>query len=173
MMRIEVLLDYTDLKKYTASAIRFWSKKKKRKFNRVDAILYTGLFFILLFYVLGSCMQIKWFDFLAGVLVGFIIILMIVNEQKKILEPKVNGFVFGPTVYEFTEEGIKIKKKSSESFTEWSAVESVFNAKDYYYIFVDHNLAYVIPKRVFLSSELSSEFASLLNRLMPGKIFNQ
>ena len=172
-MKVDVLLNNNDFRKYTASAIKFWSKKKKRKFNQVDAILYVGLFFILLFYALGSCLQINWSHFIIGILVGIFLLLMVLNEQKKILEPKENGFVFGPTVYEFTDKGIKVEKVNSESFTKWEVVEKVFDAKDYFYIFIDYNMAYIIPKRSFLPSEKLNEFVSILNQFIPGKILTK
>jgi len=172
-MRVDVLLNSNDFRKYTASAIKFWSKKKKRKFNQVDAVLYVGLFFILLFYALGSCLHINWSHFLIGILVGIILLLMVLNEQKKILEPKDNGFVFGPTVYELTDKGIKIEKVNSESFTKWEAVEKIFNAKDYFYFFIDHNLAYIVPKRSFLSPEKLNEFVAMINQFVPGKILTK
>jgi hypothetical protein len=172
-MRVDVLINNNDFKKYTASAIKFWSKKKKRKFNQVDAVLYIGLFFILLYYSLSSCLRFNWFDFIVGIFVGIILLLMVLNEQKKILEPKENGFVFGPTEYDFLENGIRINKENSESFTKWEAVEKVYNAKEYFYIFIDHNLAYIIPKRAFLFPEKLNEFLSMLNQFIPGKILTK
>ena len=172
-MKVDVLLNSNDFRKYTASAIKFWSKKKKRKFNQVDAVLYVGLFFVLLFFSLGTCLQINWSHFIIGILVGILLLLMVLNEQKKILEPKENGFVFGPTVYEFLVEGINIKKENSESFTGWGTVEKVFDAKDYFYIFLDHNLAYIIPKRSFPSPEKLNEFVAMINDLIPGKILTK
>jgi len=172
-MRLDVLLNNKDFNKYTASAIKFWSKKKKRKFNRIDLFLYAGLFFLLLFYLMGNDLMLNWVDFLAGFIAGTLLLLMVLNEQKKILEPKENGFVFGPTVYEFSNEGIRIKKEDNESFTRWDTVEKVFDAKEYFYIFIDHNLAYIIPKRTFISSEKLQEFVVLLNQFIPGKVLNK
>ena len=172
-MRIDVLLNGKDFNKYTASAIKFWSKKKKRKFNQVDAFLFTGLFIILLVYFLGNWLQFNWFNFLTGFIMGIILLLMVLNEQKKALEPKTNGFVFGPTVYEFNDEGITIKKEFNESITKWEAIEKVFDSKEYFYFFIDYNLAYIIPKRVFPSSEKLNEFISLMNNYIPGKIFSK
>ncbi|MGB5288524.1 MAG: YcxB family protein [Ignavibacteriaceae bacterium] len=172
-MKINVQLNSKDFKLYNAAAIKFWSKKKKRKFNLVDAVLYVGLFFILLFYALGSCLNINWFHFLIGILVGIILLLMLLNEQKKILEPKENGMVYGPTAYEFTDKGIKVEKINSESFTKWEAVEKVFNTNEYFYIFLDHNLAYIIPKRYLLPSEKLNEFVALINQFIPGKILTK
>lgn len=117
--------------------------------------------------------MLHWIDFLAGFVAGALLLLMVLNEQKKILEPKENGFVFGPTVYEFTDERISIKKDNNESFTKGDTVERVFDAKEYFYIFIDHNLAYIIPKRTFLSSEKLQEFVSLLNQFIPGKVLNK
>jgi hypothetical protein len=172
-MRIDVLLNNKDFNKYTASAIKFWSKKKKRKFNQTDFVLFVSLFIVLLFSLFANNLSLNWFDFLSGFAAGTILLLMVLNEQKKILEPKANGFVFGPTVYKFTDERIRIEKDSSESFTNWDRVENVFNAKEYFYIFIDHNLAYIIPKRIFLSEEKLNEFHSLLNRFIPDKILNK
>jgi len=172
-MRLDVLLNNKDFNKYTASAIKFWSKKKKRKFNRIDLFLYAGLFFLLLFYLMGNDLMLNWIDFLAGFIAGTLLLLMVLNEQKKILEPKENGFVFGPTVYEFSNEGIRIKKEDNESFTRWDTVEKVFDAKEYFYIFIDHNLAYIIPKRTFISSDKLQEFVVLLNQFIPGKVLNK
>jgi hypothetical protein len=172
-MRLDVLLNNKDFNKFTASAIKFWSKKKKRKFNQIDIFLYAGLFIVLLFYLLGNDLMLNWVDFLTGFIAGTLLLLMVLNEQKKILEPKENGFVFGPTVYEFNGEGISIKKEDNESFTRWDTVEKVFDAKEYFYIFIDHNLAYIIPKRIFPSTEKLKEFVLLLNQFIPGKVLNK
>ena len=94
-------------------------------------------------------------------------------SKKKILLPKANGFVFGPAEYDFVEEGVKIKKENGESLTKWEAVEKVYNAKNYFYIFVDHNLAYIIPKRSFHHTERFEEFIQLLNDYLPGKVFTK
>jgi len=131
------------------------------------------LFVVLLWYALRYGCYTHWLDFLFGILVGMILIILISNEQKKILQPKANGFVFGPTSYDFLEEGIKIIKEQSETFTKWEGVEKIFNARDYFYIFVDHNLSYIIPKRSFLSPEKLDEFLSLLNKYVPGKILSK
>ncbi len=172
-MHLDVLINQEDFNKYIASAIRFWSKKKKRVFNKVDFILYPTLFVVLLWYALRYGCYPHWLDFLFGILVGMILIILISNEQKKILQPKANAFVFGPTEYDFLEEGIKIKKEQSETFTKWEGVEKIFNARDYIYIFIDHNLSYIIPKRSFPSSEKLDEFLSLLNKYLPGKILSK
>jgi hypothetical protein len=172
-MRLDVLINSKDFNKYTASAIKFWSKKKKRNFNQMDVFLYAGLFFVLLFYLLGNDLSLNWIDFITGFAAGTILLLMVFNEQRKILEPKENGFVFGPTVYEFTDEGIRIIKDNNESFTRWDTVEKVFDAKEYFYIFIDHNLAYIIPKRTFLSNEKMNEFVSILNQFIPGKVLDK
>ena len=172
-MHLDVLINQEDFNKYIASAIRFWSKKKKRVFNKVDLILYPTLFVVLLLYALRYGCYPHWLDFLFGILVGMILIVLISNEQKKILQPKAKGFVFGPTEYDFLEEGIKIKKDQSETLTKWAGVEKIFNARDYFYIFVDHNLSYIIPKRSFLSPEKLDEFLSLLNKYIPGKILSK
>jgi hypothetical protein len=139
----------------------------------MDVFLYAGLFFVLLFYLLGNDLSLNWIDFITGFAAGTILLLMVFNEQRKILEPKENGFVFGPTVYEFTDEGIRIIKDNNESFTRWDTVEKVFDAKEYFYIFIDHNLAYIIPKRTFLSNEKMNEFVSILNQFIPGKVLDK
>jgi hypothetical protein len=77
----------------------------------VDVFLFAGLFLVLLFYLLGNDLLLNWVDFITGFIAGTLLLLMVFNEQKKILEPKENGFVFGPTVYEFTDDGIRIKKR--------------------------------------------------------------
>ena len=172
-MHIDVLINEDDFNKYIPAAIKFWSKKKKRTFNKVDFILYPGLFIVLLLYLLRYSYYPHWLDFLFGILVGLILFLLISNEQKKILLPKANGFVFGPDEYDFLEEGIKIKKEHGESLTKWEAVEKVYNAKNYFYIFVDHNLAYIIPKRSFNPTERIEEFIKLLNDYIPGKVLTK
>jgi hypothetical protein len=68
---------------------------------------------------------------------------------------------------------LESKKDSNESFTQWETVEKVFDAKEYFYIFIDHNLAYIIPKRAFRSSDKLSKFLLLLNQFVPGKIANR
>ena len=66
-----------------------------------------------------------------------------------------------------------VKKENGESLTKWEAVEKVYNAKNYFYIFVDHNLAYIIPKRSFHHTERFEEFIQLLNDYLPGKVFTK
>ncbi|NNJ53408.1 MAG: hypothetical protein HKP17_09570, partial [Ignavibacteriaceae bacterium] len=76
-MRVDVLINNKDFNKYTASAIKFWSKKKKRKFNQTDFILYAALFIVLLFSLLNNNLSLNWFDFLWGFAAGTILLLMV------------------------------------------------------------------------------------------------
>lgn len=171
-MQVEVVLNKSDFEKYTPSAIKFWSKRRKKTFNKVDLILYGILLVILSFLFFERDVNLNWFELISGLLIGFTLLMIVLNEQKKTLEPKDMGFLLSPASYLISKEGITVKKSFGESFTSWDAIESVFNDKDYYYLFLDYNFAYIIPKRSFKTESELREFSEELNNHLPGKLIS-
>ena len=172
-MQIDIFLNQNDFTKYSPAAIKFWSKKRKRRFNAIDGIGLVSIFVILLFLFLGNSNGINWVSLCCGFLLGFFFLFLILNEQKKILQPKEMGYLLSPATYEFIPEGIKTKKNFVESLTNWQLVEAVLDAKDYFYLFIDYNFAHIIPKRFFTSPEKMEEFKALLQTYVPGKTYNK
>ena len=63
--------------------------------------------------------------------------------------PQADGSILGHKVVEFTEDGISAKDKDSQSQYNWSAIKSIEESKKAFYLFIDTNMAMVIPKRSF------------------------
>jgi hypothetical protein len=172
-MKLDVFLNQTDYTKYTPAAIRFWSKKRERRFNSIDAIGLIAIFIILLILFLGNWNGINWFSLGCGFLLGFFFLFLVLNEQKKILQPKEMGYLLSPANYDFNSEGFKAKKNYFETEVKWQAIEAVLDSKEYFYLFTDYNFAHIIPKRFFTSPEKIDEFRSLLETLLAGKIYKK
>ena len=172
-MKLDIFLNQNDFTKYTPAAIKFWSKKRKRRFNSIDVIGLISMSAILLVLFLGNWNGVNWFSLICGFLLGFFFLFLVLNEQKKILQPKEMGYLLSPANYEFTSEGFNARKNYFETEVKWQAIEAVLDAKEYFYIFTDYNFAHIIPKRFFTSPEMIEQFRSLLETCLPGKIYKK
>jgi len=69
-----------------------------------------------------------------------------------------NGSILGSREMEFTDENITCKTKDSQMSSNWSAVKSFQKGNKAYYLYLDKNCAYIIPKRAFQSQSDQENF---------------
>ncbi|MFZ1632396.1 MAG: YcxB family protein [Chitinophagales bacterium] len=78
--------------------------------------------------------------------------------------PDNDGAILGENVYTFNEEQILFNSQNSEAVHRWQVIKSFKGAAKAYYLFMDSNMAIVIPKRVFSNPEEETEFKALVQR---------
>ena len=99
---------------------------------------------------------------IAGVGMYVFIIYRSFNKIKKI--PVDGGHILGQKEIEFTEEKYYSKTKNSEGSAEWSTIKSIEENKKSFYLYVDKNMAIMVPKRVFKDETEMNEFRNLVTR---------
>lgn len=79
--------------------------------------------------------------------------------------PVENGSILGKREFLFNDEGITCKAGTNTSHSTWATVKKFYAGKTAFYIYVDTNMAYIIPRRDFTGPEQQSEFITLVTNL--------
>ena len=95
-------------------------------------------------------------SFLASIMAYSGLVYLQLIRTKKI--PKDGGTTLGKRDMEFTNETIICKTKHSVSSSNWTAVRSLEKGKSAVYLYVDSNMAYIIPKRYFKNEQEQEDF---------------
>ena len=86
----------------------------------------------------------------------YIIIYYSLYKTKNI--PKENGSLLGPKAFDFAEDYIAYNDKDSSGQYKWTAIKSISESKHALYLYIDSNMAIVIPKRSFDNENHISSF---------------
>lgn len=78
--------------------------------------------------------------------------------------PADNGATLGKKKIDFDESGIHFQDAFSSGQYSWSAVKSMDEGKKTFNLYIDTNMAIVIPKRCFFSSTQEQEFRTLVQQ---------
>lgn len=105
---------------------------------------------------------------LLGSAIGVVLTLFwIARRSRRASRLDPAGYVLGPQHIRFTEHGIEIRKAGSESLTHWSAVRSIEETKEHYFVFLDTVVAHIIPKRDLGSDQARQRVAEALRGYVP------
>ena len=74
--------------------------------------------------------------------------------------------MFSMTTYNFSETGVFIKDDVKESKLNWRAFIKKMENDKYYYLYLNANSAYIIPKKVLKSSVQKEELESLFAKYL-------
>ena len=99
--------------------------------------------------------------FIAAIFYAFVIIRSL-NKTKNI--PDNNGAILGEKEIEFTESNISYKTKNSQGTSEWASIKNLKESPKAFYLYMDTNLAMLVPKKVFKDSSEMGEFKELVKR---------
>jgi len=69
-----------------------------------------------------------------------------------------NGSILGQRDMEFTDEEITCKSDQSNTTSTWKLVKSLEKGSKSFYLYVDVNAAYIIPKRIFTTKAELEDF---------------
>jgi FtsH-binding integral membrane protein len=97
---------------------------------------------------------------LVGILIYTLLILRSINSTKRI--PKDDGAILGTKVLEFTEDGITHTDANSNGFSKWSAIKYLQQGSKAFYLYMDTNLAILIPKRCFKDMTEMDDFETFV-----------
>jgi len=166
----EVLFEFSYYTGWTAS----WNRRK-RFFYYSKAILYTLLFSILVFFFVVKT-KVSWDFFLfLGLLLSFYFAVIVPawikhrynTLAKKFFEDPQNANVFLTAAIEINEKGVTNNDSISETKYGWSAfVRKAFN-KSAHYLYINKQLAVVIPESAFANEREKQEFDKLLAEHLP------
>ena len=143
--------DYVDFNKY---------HYLKTSLKRI--LIFGGLGIIVLMSILHSD------DNLIGMIIApFIYILFYIFTILRSLKatkmiPKDNGSILGKKELEFSDTGIAHSDKNSNGNIKWQAIKSLQQGSKAFYLYLDANVAIIIPKRVFENSLEISEFENYI-----------
>jgi hypothetical protein len=84
------------------------------------------------------------------------------NKTKNI--PSDNGAILGDKEYEFDEDKIRYKEFGSEGSIEWKTVMHVKESATSFYLYMDTNMAMLVPKRYFKDADEIVEFKELTSQ---------
>lgn len=150
--------DYAMLNKY-------WFKKNFSK----KLIIYIALVLGLYFYLNYDSTPFNYNDviglviillFFAGLYFG--IMKLIESNSKKM--PADKGLILGKKKISLTEDGIIEESELAKSTIKWEAIKSVEGTKELILIFLESNVALVIPKRDFEIESDIEKFLAIINK---------
>ncbi len=99
-------------------------------------------------------------------LFGIVVYIFILYRSYVVIKriPLENGYILGKKEVEFTEERYFYKTRNSEASTGWDAIKSIEEGKTAFYLFMDTNMAMIIPKRTFKDESEMCYFKDLVTR---------
>lgn len=143
-----------------------FTKPEVYKVSLVKAFLRRDMY--LIYAILTFFTFIVFYEFgfqnLTGIcLILFMLMLPFLNMASVYFTVKKRPNCIGPAIYEITEEYFKITTEDGEFKLKNVLVKGVRKTKDYFFIKVENNIEYTIPKRLLSSDEalfLESCYAS-------------
>lgn len=96
------------------------------------------------------------------VLVYVFVINMSLNKTKSI--PDNDGTILGQKEFEFSEDKIIYKTENSEGSSAWTTIKKLEESSKAFYLYVDTNMAILVPKRVFKDKSDEDAFKTLVNQ---------
>ncbi len=146
--------DYADYNKF-----HFVKTKLKRT-------VITG---VLTVFILQVFLNLDQFDLTAtivssivSVLVYVFIINMSLNKTKSI--PDNDGTILGQKELEFFEDKINYKTVNSEGSNAWTTIKKLEESSKAFYLYMDTNMAMLVPKRFFKDKSDEEAFKTLVRQ---------
>ena len=84
------------------------------------------------------------------------------NKTKSI--PDNDGAILGQKVMEFTEDKITFKTTNSEGSSDWRTIKKLEESSKAFYLYMDTNMAMLVPKRVFKDKSDEDAFKILVRQ---------
>lgn len=146
--------DYADFNKF-----HFFSTQFKKRV----------ILLLLLLVILQLALNFEEFDIkmtlfssIIAILVYYFVILIVLKRTKNI--PDNAGAILGQKELEFTEDRISFKTANSEGSSEWRTMKKLEESSTAFYLYMDTNMAMMVPKRAFDNKSNEDEFRELVLR---------
>ncbi|MBA2613318.1 MAG: YcxB family protein [Bacteroidetes bacterium] len=138
------------------------------KFHFIKTQLKRRIFFgVLTIVALQFFLNKERFDLTATIISSLVcavvycfLIYRSLSSTKNI--PQDNGTVLGHRDMEFSDINITCKAEKTSTVSDWNAIKKLENGKNYFYLYVDTNMAYIIPKRVFATVNEQDNFEQFI-----------
>lgn len=134
--------------------------------TRLNRTILTGLLTVI---VLEYLLNRNEFDLtvtiissLACVLVYSWAIYRSLNKTKKI--PDNDGTILGPKEMEFADDKISYSSKNSQGTCEWTSIKFLRESSKAFYLYMDTNMAMLVPKRTFTTDNELEDFRKIISR---------
>lgn len=146
--------DYADFNKF-----HFLKTKLKRT-------VITGVLTVVL---LQFFLNREQFDLTATIISSIVCVLFYFFAINRSLiktknVPENNGTILGQKEIEFTEDKIIYKTANSEGSCAWSTIKKLEESSKAFYLYMDSNLAILLPKRVFKDFSEEETFKKLVRQ---------
>ncbi|NEW04613.1 YcxB family protein [Paenibacillus sp. SYP-B3998] len=143
--------DYWNYNKYAYFNI----PKLRNRFIISNLSLPVIVMVLLLLFKLPLIFSLCWGIFGGGLASLFAYLRM----KKRVMSlPESNDGILGERLIEIDETGVYQSNSVSQSSYKWNGVKSIEQNEAYIFIFVDTIMAYIIPKRSFVSDKDCLEF---------------
>lgn len=86
----------------------------------------------------------------------------ILNKTKSI--PDNDGTILGQKEMEFAENKIVYKTANSEGSSDWTTIKKLEESSKAFYLYMDTNMAMLVPKRVFKDKSDEETFKTLVRQ---------
>ncbi|MFI5218853.1 MAG: YcxB family protein [Bacteroidia bacterium] len=156
-MRLQIDItrqDYSDFNKF-----HFRQTKMKRT-------IIIGMLTVI---IVQLFLNREQFDLIATIISTIVCIVVYVfminrslNKTKNI--PDNNGTILGEKEIDFTDDKIIYKTRDSQGSSNWNTIKNLKESPKAFYLYMDTNMAMLIPKRVFKDTNETEEFRKLVNR---------
>jgi hypothetical protein len=78
--------------------------------------------------------------------------------------PNDDGAILGKKELDFTDDCINYQTENSSGTYKWALIKNLKKSPKAFYLYIDNNLAIVIPKRSFINDNEEKEFLNLAER---------
>lgn len=144
--------DYADFNKF-----HLFSKKLKR-------MVIVGFLTIIIVQLMLNTEGFDWIVTLISSVICFLIyffsLKISLNRTKNI--PEKEGTILGEKQLEFAEEKIFYKASDSEGSINWTAIKRLEEGKNAFYLYMDANMAMIVPKRFLNDVNQETEFRDMV-----------
>ena len=117
----------------------------------------------------GRTLGYEFGDWVAGpgIIVLLFVLAVFVNWKyaRTAYSPKPDRYVLGVKLFDISDKGLTVSGKRSVTDYEWSAIVSVDETDDHLFLFLDSNVALIVPRRSFASTSEYDEFRSQVEEL--------
>ena len=124
---------------------------------------------VLTLVILQLFLNREQFDWTATIISSTICVLVYIYAIKRSLDktkniPDKNGTILGQKEMEFTDEKIIYKTSNSEGSSGWATIKNIKESPKAFYLYMDTNMAMLVPKRVFKEGADEAAFRNLVNQ---------
>ena len=99
---------------------------------------------------------------IACIVIYIFMIYRSLNRTKNI--PDSDGTILGQKEMEFKDDRIIYSTKNSQGTCEWASIKSLKENSTAFYLYMDTNMAMLIPKRSFISNQEQENFRKLIRQ---------